>query len=51
MYKNLFKKLDIIAMGTINGTSFDHVPEKIFQIGQVVQKLWTYFKLQISITQ
>ena len=30
---------------------FDQVPEKIFEIEQAVQKLWTNFKLQVSITQ
>ena len=29
----------------------DHVPEKIFQIGQAIHKLWTYFNLQVRITQ
>ena len=35
-----------------NGKMFsDHVPEKIFNIGQAVQKLWPYFNLHVSITQ
>ena len=29
----------------------DHVPEKIFKIGQAIQELWTYFNLEVRITQ
>ena len=32
-------------------TLSDHVPEKIFKIGQAVQKFGPYFNLQVSITQ
>ena len=32
-------------------TSPEHEVEKIFQIGQAVQKLWTNFNLYVIVTQ
>ena len=41
-----------MVFSVVNGkTLSDHELEKIFKIGQAVQKLWTYFKLQVSIAQ
>ena len=43
-----------MVFSVVNGKMFfDHVPEKIFKIGQAVQKLWPYFNLlvHVSITQ
>ena len=41
-----------MVFSVVNGkTVSDYVPEKIFKIGQAVQKLWPYFNLHISITQ
>ena len=41
-----------IVFSVVNGKTFSyHVPEKIFKIGQAVQKLWSYFTLHVSITQ
>ena len=37
---------------TVNGKTFpEHEVEKIFQIGQAVQKLWPYFNLYVNVTQ
>ena len=36
----------------VNEKTFpEHEVEKIFQIGQAVQKLWPYFNLYVNITQ
>ena len=41
-----------MVFSVVNGKMFsDHVPEKIFKIGQAVQKLWPYFNLHVSIMQ
>ena len=41
-----------MLFSVINGlTLSDHVLENNFKIGQAIQKLWTYFNLQVSITQ
>ena len=41
-----------MAFSVINGKTFsDHVSEKIFKIGQSVQKLLPYSTLHISIAQ
>ena len=35
-----------------NGKTFrEYEVEKIFQIRQAVQKLWTYFNLYVNVTQ
>ena len=41
-----------MGFSVINGKPFpDHAAEEIFKIGQVVQKLWPYFNLHVSIMQ
>ena len=41
-----------MVFSVINGKPFpDQAAEKIYKIGQVVQKLWPYFNLHVSITQ
>ena len=36
----------------VNGKTFrEHEVEKIFQIGQAVQKLWPNFNLYVNVTQ
>ena len=41
-----------MAYDVVNEKTFpEHEVEKIFQIGQAVQKLWPYFNLIVNITQ
>ena len=41
-----------MVFSVVNGKVFpEHVGEKIFQIGQAVQKLWPYFNLYVNVTQ
>ena len=42
----------VIVFAVVNGKTFtEHEVEKIFQIGQSVQKLWPYFNLYVNVTQ
>ena len=41
-----------MAFNVVNDKTFpEHEVEKIFQIGQAVQKLWPNFNLYVNVTQ
>ena len=41
-----------MAFDAVNDKTFpEHEVEKIFQIGQAVQKLWPNFNLYVNVTQ